>query len=177
MHRTIMVLLCSVFAADAAPRPVPEYVLKLEVTNDSTTVTVTIPGKEKIDKESDVRTLEFLVARNRRFHAKTSWADDYLFAKGKLADTDDGKLRLEIDFGQFHKTGDFLSKPDGSKQEIEDGRRVATAIELEPGKPVILAGFMSQTVSNHVTDGATTELHGNEKAVFQVTLIEVDAVE
>src|SRR5258707_1034168 len=93
MARLITVALMSLIVVGTEPLSAKDYILKLEFSTDCETKV----GNGKIEKKSDLRTIEILITPERRFHGKTTWEKDTLAVKGKLTETEDGKLAVEID--------------------------------------------------------------------------------
>jgi hypothetical protein len=154
MAKLIAFALISLLAAGAEPLLAKDYVLKLELRTEIETKV----GDEMSKKESGLRTLEFLVAPGRRFQGKTIWDNKFLSARGKLTETEDGALVIEIDCKHlFSETGDRT--------------RVKTTVVLPKGETVFIGGSEASQTSE-----APNEIRDEKrKSEFRLTLIEDDS--
>lgn len=124
-----------------------DYLLQLE--------TVGLRELPNGDQEPDSETpesVEIVVRNSNSFYGSTTIGVDKISISGKVQESEDGRLLVEMHYKRLSDTGESVTGVDGKRHPIRKGLTFDTTAKLvELGKPVVTDALVSRSERVRIT--------------------------
>lgn len=124
-----------------------DYLLRLETVGLRD-----LPNGDQEPESEILESVEIVVRNNNSFYGSTTIGVDKISVSGKVRESRDERLRVEMHYKRSSDTGESVPGVDGKRHPIREGFTFnTTAKTVELGKPVVTDARVSRSKSIRIT--------------------------